>query len=383
MPLPPLSLYIHLPWCVRKCPYCDFNSHERSGALPEAAYLSALLADLEQELPDVQQREITSIFFGGGTPSLLSPDFYHRLLSTLAQRLTLAPDCEITLEANPGTVEQDRFNGFRQAGINRLSIGVQSFHDGHLRALGRIHGGAEALRAAEQARRAGFDNLNLDLMHALPGQSPDEALADLRQAIALAPTHISWYELTIEPNTAFFRAPPVQPDGDSMADTEAAGFALLSAAGYGRYEVSAFARAGQQCRHNLNYWAFGDYLALGAGGHGKVTRDTPEGRQLVRYRKTRMPADYLAEGGTARRGTAIVATDELAGEFMMNALRLVNGVNAATFSARTGLPLSTLAAPLDKARQQGLLVDHPDQLMCTPLGLAHLNHTISLFMPGH
>ena len=383
MLLPPLSLYIHLPWCVRKCPYCDFNSHERSGALPEAAYLAALLADLEQEMPDVQQREITSIFFGGGTPSLLSPDFYDRLLRTLSQRLTLAPDCEITLEANPGTVEQDRFNGFRQAGINRLSIGVQSFDEGHLRALGRIHGGAEALRAAEQARRAGFENLNLDLMHALPGQSSDQALADLRQAIALAPTHISWYELTIEPNTAFFRAPPTQPDGDSMADTEAVGFALLAAAGYGRYEVSAFARPDQRCRHNLNYWAFGDYLALGAGGHGKVTRDTSHGRQLLRYRKTRMPADYLAEGGTARRGATIVSADELPGEFMMNALRLVNGVETTTFTARTGLPLSTLAAPLSRARQQGLMVDTPDHLACTPLGLAHLNHTVGLFMPAH
>ncbi|MCH8542135.1 MAG: radical SAM family heme chaperone HemW [Alcanivorax sp.] len=383
-PLPPLSLYVHLPWCVRKCPYCDFNSHERNGALPEAAYLEALLTDLDQELPDVQQRPITSIFFGGGTPSLLSPDFYHRLLSILSQRLTLAPDCEITLEANPGTVEQDRFNGFHQAGINRLSIGVQSFNDDHLRALGRIHGGGEAVRAAEQARRAGFDNLNLDLMHALPGQSPQQALDDLRQAIALAPTHISWYELTIEPNTAFFRAPPLQPDGDSMADTEAAGFDLLAAAGYGRYEVSAFARAGQQCRHNLNYWAFGDYLAIGAGGHGKVTRRTnthPDtGIHLLRYRKTRMPADYLAEGGTTRRAEATVPADELPGEFMMNALRLVEGVDAALFSARTGLPLAALAAPLGRARQQGLLADTPDRLVCTPLGLAHLNHTLSLFM---
>ena len=374
--LPPLSLYVHLPWCVRKCPYCDFNSHERDGDLPEAAYLSALLTDLEQELDDVQGREIISLFFGGGTPSLLSPDFYHRLLSALRERLPFARDIEITLEANPGTVEQDRFTGFRQAGINRLSLGVQSFNDTHLRALGRIHGGAEAIRAAEQARRAGFDNINLDLMHGLPAQTPQQALADLRQAIALAPEHISWYELTIEPNTAFYRAPPTQPDGDTMADTETAGFAVLAEAGYDRYEVSAFARASRQCQHNLNYWRFGDYLALGAGAHGKITR--PDG--VYRYRKTRLPGHYLAEDGTRRCGLASVPTDELPGEFMLNALRLVAGVPTGLFSAHTGLPVSHLADPLARARARGLLVNDPHRLACTTLGQRHLNHTLGLFL---
>ncbi|WP_111655348.1 radical SAM family heme chaperone HemW [Isoalcanivorax indicus] len=374
--LPPLSLYVHLPWCVRKCPYCDFNSHERDGDLPEAAYLAALLTDLEQELPDVQGREVTSLFFGGGTPSLLSPGFYQTLLTRLREQLPFARDIEITLEANPGTVEQDRFDGFRAAGINRLSLGVQSFNDQHLRALGRIHGGAEAIRAAGQARRAGFDNINLDLMHGLPGQTPEQALADLRQAIALAPEHISWYELTIEPNTAFYRAPPTQPDGDTLADTEMAGFDVLAEAGYGRYEVSAFARADRQCRHNLNYWTFGDYLALGAGAHGKITR--PDG--IYRYRKTRLPGHYLAEDGTRRCGLAPVPADELPGEFMLNALRLVAGVPAAMFPAHTGLPLDQLADALTRGRARGLLSNDPQRLACTTLGQRHLNHTLGLFL---
>ena len=374
--LPPLSLYVHLPWCVRKCPYCDFNSHERDGALPEDAYFAALLTDLAQELDDVHGRPITSIFFGGGTPSLLSPAFYERLLSALAARLSFASDIEITLEANPGTVEQDRFHGFRAAGINRLSLGVQSFNDPHLRALGRIHGGAEAIRAAEQARQAGFDNLNLDLMHGLPGQRQAEALADLQQAIALAPTHISWYELTIEPNTAFYRAPPVQPDNDSMADTEAAGFALLAEHGYIRYEVSAFARAGQTCRHNLNYWQYGDYLGLGAGAHGKVTRQgVPH-----RYRKTRLPTHYLAEDGTRRLDLIALPPGELPGDFMLNALRLPDGVPAGLFAARTGADAALLAPILQQARQKGLMVEDPTRLACTPLGLAHLNTTLGLFL---
>lgn len=375
--LPPLALYIHLPWCVRKCPYCDFNSHERDGALPETAYLAALRQDLREEVPDAQGRPIGSLFFGGGTPSLLSPDFYAELLGMLRTRLHFAEDIEITLEANPGTVEQQRFEGFHRAGINRLSLGIQSFNDRHLRALGRIHGSREAIRAAEQARAAGFDNLNLDLMHALPDQQQDEALADLAQAIALSPAHISWYELTIEPNTSFYRAPPRQPDNDAMADTEAAGFALLAGAGYRRYEVSAFARDGRQCRHNLNYWTFGDYLALGAGAHGKVTR--PDHGTILRYRKTRLPAHYLAADGQRRLDSQDIATAERPLEFLLNALRLPGGVPEALFSERTGLPLTTLEPALTRLRRDGLIT--PGRLACTETGLRFLNRVLGAFQP--
>lgn len=375
--LPPLALYIHLPWCVRKCPYCDFNSHERDGALPETAYLAALRQDLREEVPDAQGRPIGSLFFGGGTPSLLSPDFYAELLGMLRTRLHFAEDIEITLEANPGTVEQQRFEGFHRAGINRLSLGIQSFNDRHLRALGRIHGSREAIRAAEQARAAGFDNLNLDLMHALPDQQQDEALADLAQAIALSPAHISWYELTIEPNTAFYRAPPRQPDNDAMADTEAAGFALLAEAGYRRYEVSAFARDGRQCRHNLNYWTFGDYLALGAGAHGKVTR--PAHGTILRYRKTRLPAHYLADDGQRRLDSQDIATAERPLEFLLNALRLVEGVDEELFTERTGLSLTALEPALTTLRRDGLIA--PGRLACTDTGLRFLNRVLGTFQP--
>jgi oxygen-independent coproporphyrinogen-3 oxidase len=272
MPLknPPLSLYIHTPWCVRKCPYCDFNSHER-GELPEAAYLQALLADLDQDLPLIGDRPVETVFIGGGTPSLLSGGFYRQLFQGIRQRLPLSDEAEITLEANPGTVEAGRFAGFREAGINRLSIGVQSFNNIHLQALGRIHDAGAAIQAARQAREAGFTTFNLDIMHALPGQSRAQALEDLQQAMELQPTHLSWYELTIEPNTVFYRSPPDQPSPDNMADTEEAGFALLASQGFHRYEVSAFAQDGHACRHNLNYWQFGDYLGIGAGAHGKIT----------------------------------------------------------------------------------------------------------------
>jgi len=375
--LPPLALYIHLPWCVRKCPYCDFNSHERDGALPETAYLAALRQDLREEVPDAQGRPIGSLFFGGGTPSLLSPDFYAELLGMLRTRLHFAEDIEITLEANPGTVEQQRFEGFHRAGINRLSLGIQSFNDRHLRALGRIHGSREAIRAAEQARAAGFDNLSLDLMHALPDQQQDEALADLAQAIALSPAHISWYELTIEPNTAFYRAPPRQPDNDAMADTEAAGFALLAEAGYRRYEVSAFARDGRQCRHNLNYWTFGDYLALGAGAHGKVTR--PDRGTILRYRKTRLPTHYLADDGQRRLDSQDIAVAERPLEFLLNALRLVEGVDEDLFTERTGLSRTALEPALTTLRRDGLIA--PGRLACTEAGLRFLSRVLGAFQP--
>ena len=261
----PLSLYIHVPWCVRKCPYCDFNSHERSTEIPEQAYLQALIEDFQAETQQAGDRTISTIFIGGGTPSLMSGSFYRQLLDTIRQHSNLASDAEITLEANPGTVEQGRFEAYREAGINRLSIGVQSFNSQHLQALGRIHGANEAIHAATSARQAGFDNFNLDLMHGLPQQSEAQALEDLAQAIELKPSHLSWYELTIEPNTAFYSKPPQQPDLDMMADTEEAGFALLAKHNYQRYEVSAFAQPGRRCRHNLNYWQFGDYLGIEIG----------------------------------------------------------------------------------------------------------------------
>jgi len=302
--LPPLALYLHVPWCVRKCPYCDFNSHEAAAGLPEAEYVTALLADLDHDLatlPDlVQGRAVSSVFIGGGTPSLFSAAAYERLFDGLRARLPFAADVEITLEANPGTVEQEKFRGYRALGINRLSIGVQSFAPDKLVALGRIHGRDEALHAAQAARAAGFDNFNLDLMHGLPGQTLEEALADIDQAIALGPTHLSWYQLTIEPNTVFYRDPPVLPEDDTLWAIQEAGQARLAAAGLQQYEVSAYAQAGRECRHNRNYWEFGDYLALGAGAHGKLTREGG----VWRYQKTRLPRDYLAAAAVVARQRA-------------------------------------------------------------------------------
>ena len=365
---PPLSLYIHIPWCVRKCPYCDFNSHERAER-PEDDYLHALLADLEGDLRDVAGRSIETVFIGGGTPSLMSADFYRQLFHRLRERLTFAPDAEITLEANPGTLEAGRFAGFREAGINRLSIGVQSFNADHLQVLGRIHGPQEAHAAVREARDAGFDNINLDLMHSLPGQSAEQALQDLQQALDLGPEHLSWYQLTIEPNTAFYRAPPTLPDDDAIADTEQAGLAFLADHGLQRYEVSAFARPERQCRHNLNYWRFGDYLGIGAGAHGKITR--PAEDQILRYRKTRLPEHYLADPAGARRGDEPIEDRLL--EVLLNALRLVDGIDRDILLARTGLTPAAVEATLAPLRHSGLLVADPQRMACTPLGLRYLN----------
>ena len=376
MPLktPPLSLYIHTPWCVRKCPYCDFNSHER-GELPEAAYLRALLADLDQDLPLIGDRTVETVFIGGGTPSLLSGDFYRQLFQGIRQRLLLSEQAEITLEANPGTVEAGRFAGFREAGINRLSIGVQSFNNTHLQALGRIHDASAAIQAAHQAREAGFTSFNLDIMHALPGQTRAQALDDLQQAMALQPTHLSWYELTIEPNTVFFRSPPDQPSPDHMADTEQEGFALLASQGYQRYEVSAFARDGHACRHNLNYWQFGDYLGIGAGAHGKIT-DTRHGT-IHRYQKTRKPEDYLADAQQARRQYHPVAREDRLFEALMNGLRLVEGVRLQTVEDNTGLPAAQWTHYLGELRQQGLLEITDQRVHCTEKGMHHLNGVLA------
>lgn len=381
--LPPLALYIHVPWCVRKCPYCDFNSHQVDGALPDAAYIDALLADLDVDLPHARQREITSIFIGGGTPSLLPATAYERLLDGLARRLHFAKNIEITLEANPGTTEQQKFRDYRQLGINRLSIGIQSFDDTRLRALGRIHGGGEAIHAAQMARAAGFDNFNIDLMHGLPGQSVADALADLQQAIALAPSHLSWYQLTVEPNTVFAARPPALPDDDLLADIEDAGFALLADVGLRRYEISAFSRDGYACRHNMNYWTFGDYLGIGAGAHGKIT--LADG-QVFRCRKKRLPKEYLAAANQAEAVSKpftgqrkIVPSSALPFEFMLNALRLVDGVDASLFAARTGLDESSISTSLQQLRARGLLdIDH-SRIACTDTGLRFLNDVVNAF----
>lgn len=377
--LPPLSLYIHVPWCVRKCPYCDFNSHEAGPALPEAEYVQALLADLQQDIGLVQGRPICSVFIGGGTPSLFSPAAYERLFDQLRRQLRFVDDVEITLEANPGTVEQEKFRAYRALGINRLSIGVQSFAPEQLQALGRIHGREEALRGGEAAQAAGFDNFNIDLMHGLPGQSLQAAVADLEQAIALAPSHLSWYQLTIEPNTVFYRDPPALPDDDILWAIQEAGQAALAEAGYRQYEVSAYAQAGRECRHNRNYWEFGDYLALGAGAHGKITQ--AEG--VWRYAKTRLPRDYLAARSSGRFSASqgYVKDAEIVFEFMLNALRLREGVPLALFSERTGIALAEIAAASGELRARGLLSADESRLACTPEGFNYLNTLLQRFLP--
>jgi len=377
--LPPLSLYVHVPWCVRKCPYCDFNSHAVRGELPESDYVEALLRDLEQDLPRVWGRRLNSIFIGGGTPSLLSPDAIDRLLAGVRARLPLAPDTEITLEANPGASDAERFAGYRAAGVNRLSIGIQSFDDTRLAALGRIHGRDEALRAAEAARLAGFANFNLDLMFGLPGQSPESALADVHTAMALAPSHLSLYQLTLEPNTPFHAQPPALPDDDTIAVMQEMLQQTLATGGYAHYEVSAYAQSGQHCAHNRNYWEFGDYLGIGAGAHAKIT----DHEGILRLARRKQPQDYLVSAGTpqalaeARR----LSPDETIFEFMLNALRLVEGVPAALFSPRTGLSLAVVEPALAQAIRRGLLEERSDVIRPTILGQRFLNDLIGLFLP--
>nr|WP_314493285.1 radical SAM family heme chaperone HemW [uncultured Pseudomonas sp.] len=375
--LPPLALYIHIPWCVRKCPYCDFNSHQAGPEIPEAAYVDALLADLDQELPAVQGRAISSIFFGGGTPSLFSAAALGRLLRGVEQRIPFAADIEITLEANPGTFEQDKFKAYRQQGINRLSIGVQSFQPEKLERLGRIHNGDEAVRAAGMARAAGFDNFNLDLMHGLPEQSLDDALGDLRQAIDLGPTHLSWYQLTVEPNTVFWNQPPELPEDDILWDIQEAGQALLASQGFAQYEVSAYAQPGKPARHNLNYWRFGDFIGIGAGAHGKLS--LADGR-IVRTWKTRLPKDYLNPEKPYKAGEKALPIDELPFEFLINALRLTQGVEADLFTRRTGQPLAQLADARRNAEQKGLLRVEPDRLAATARGQLFLNDLLQYFL---
>lgn len=369
---------MHIPWCVRKCPYCDFNSHAAGPQLPEDEYVAALLADLDEDFEQVRGRRLGSIFFGGGTPSLFSAQALERIVEGLEKRVGFTEDIEITLEANPGTFEQAKFRDYRQLGINRLSIGVQSFQADKLKALGRIHDGDEAIRAADMARAAGFENFNLDLMHGLPGQSLDDALSDLRTAIAQQPTHLSWYQLTVEPNTEFWSRPPVLPEDDTLWDIQEAGQALLAEQGYAQYETSAYAQPGRQARHNLNYWTFGDFLGLGAGAHGKISR--PDGRILRRW-KTRLPKDYLDPGKRFRAGEKLLETQELPFEFLMNVLRLTDGVPALLFTQRTGLPLEQLAEARREAEARGLLAADPQRLVATPKGQLFLNDLLQLFLP--
>lgn len=374
--LPPLSLYVHIPWCVRKCPYCDFNSHAAPEQLPEAEYTGNLLADLERDTKLAQGRSLDSVFFGGGTPSLFSGDSIATVLRAADELVGMSESAEITLEANPGTVEQARFAEFRRAGVNRLSIGIQSLHDAQLKALGRIHGRDEALGAVAAARQAGFDDFNLDLMHGLPGQTVGEALADLEQVIALEPTHVSWYQLTIEQNTLFYSQPPALPDSDVLAEIEDRGWELLSSAGYEQYEISAYSRAGKQSRHNRNYWEFGDYLGIGAGAHGKIT-DSGDGT-VWRCSKTRLPAHYMTRA-LLRNNWSLVPRQDLPLEFMLNSLRLSDGVPSEYYESRTGLTLETLEPQLSQLRDRQLLARDPNRLSTTALGRRFLNDVLGLF----
>ena len=376
--LPPLALYVHIPWCVRKCPYCDFNSHAAGPNLPEEAYVDALLADLDSDLQQAYGRPLTSIFFGGGTPSLFSAKALGRLLEGVERRIPFAGDIEITLEANPGTFEQEKFAAYRRLGINRLSIGVQSFQAEKLKALGRIHDGDEAVRAADMARAAGFDDFNLDLMHGLPDQSLEDALGDLRIAIAQAPTHLSWYQLTVEPNTVFWNQPPVLPEDDTLWDIQEAGQALLAEHGYAQYEVSAYAQPERMARHNLNYWTFGDFLGIGAGAHGKLS--TPDGG-ISRTWKTRLPKDYLDPAKQYSAGERVLTVDELPFEFLINVLRLSDGCAAELFSQRTGLPLEHLAEARAQVEQRGMLHKDPRRLAATREGQLFLNDLLQYFLP--
>jgi oxygen-independent coproporphyrinogen-3 oxidase len=370
--LPPLALYVHIPWCVRKCPYCDFNSHERGGELPEKAYVDRLTLDLEQLLPSVWGRRIVSVFIGGGTPSLFSPESIDALLSAVRARMVLEPDAEVTLEANPGTVEAGRFRGFREAGVNRISVGVQSFDDAMLKKLGRIHSAAEARRAIDAALES-FDNVNLDLMYGLPGQTREMARADIAQGVASGVPHLSAYQLTIEPNTVFWREPPALPEHDACADMQSMAEELLCEQGFEHYETSAFARPGMRCRHNLNYWEFGDYLGIGAGAHGKVS--FPD--RITRHERAKQPAEYL-KGAAAKEST--VPAKELPFEFMLNALRLIEGFDPKLFIERTGLPPSAIEPALRFAEGKDLIERDWKRIRPSAKGRLFLNDLLQLFL---
>jgi oxygen-independent coproporphyrinogen-3 oxidase len=380
MAMPPLSLYVHLPWCVRKCPYCDFNSYEADGSLPEREYVAALLRDLDIEAKSARGRAVQSIFLGGGTPSLFSGNAIAELMAGIRARVDIATDAEVTLEANPGTAEAGRFAAYRCAGVNRLSMGVQSFRDTQLRRLGRIHSAEEALRAYALARAAGFENINLDLMYALPGDGVTGALEDLRTAIDLEPAHLSWYQLTLEPDTAFHRRPPRDLPGDEAVHAiEEAGRSLLAQHGYARYEVSAYAQPARQCRHNLNYWNFGDYLGIGAGAHGKVT--TPEDGRIERRARQRNPRRYMQQAGSrdAYASETIDSPAQRVVEFMMNALRLCDGFERDTFERCTGVSWARIEKPLAGAVAADLIEVDAARIRPSDKGLRYLNDLIAKF----
>jgi len=381
--LPPLSLYIHFPWCVQKCPYCDFNSHELKTSLDEKNYINALISDLEQELPLFWGRSISSIFMGGGTPSLFSPESIDTLISALRARLTFSPDIEISMEANPGTVELGKFTEFSHAGINRLSIGIQSFSDDKLQKLGRIHGRKEAIRAAEQAHDAGFNSFNLDLMYGLPNQSLQQAIEDVETAIALEPKHLSHYQLTIEPNTFFHHQPPTTPDDDHLWEIQLACQEKLAKNSYAQYEISAYAKEGAQCQHNLNYWQFGDYLGIGAGAHGKLT-NAPE--QIInRSWKVKQPQDYLNNAITDKRisGRKTLSRNDASFEFMMNALRLNEGFETEIFHRHVGLPISVVEKALKQADEKNWIQWDLKKIKPTTTGRQYLNNLLELFLPDN
>ena len=391
--LPPLSLYIHIPWCIRKCPYCDFNSHQANNDIPEAGYVAALRLDLQQDAILAQGRKLTSIFFGGGTPSMFSANAIAQIIEDATTIIGFEPDIEITLEANPGTFEQEKFSGFRHAGVNRLSIGIQSFNDIQLKLLGRVHGRDEALRAVNVARNAGFDNINLDLMHGLPEQSVEDAKTDLAQAIALSPEHISWYQLTIEKNTEFYSAPPILPIEDTLADIQDEGQPMLAQAGYEQYEISAYAKNKNRARHNINYWEFGDYLGIGAGAHGKITQ--PEQDRIIRLWKTRLPKHYL-ETATSNKistnlsghqnvfggGSDILSPESLPLEFLMNVLRLNDGTPTKYLSDRTGLQVTSLEPQWTELTQKGLVEVIGGNLRPTEFGRRFLNRVLEAYAAG-
>ncbi len=380
--LPPLSLYIHIPWCVRKCPYCDFNSHEANGEAPERRYVDALISDLDHALPNIWSRRVYSIFFGGGTPSLFSARAIDDIIAAVRARVTLDVEAEITLEANPGTFEAEKFRGYREAGVNRLSIGIQSFNDAHLKALGRIHNSGEAARAIDIAQ-ANFDNINLDVMFGLPGPAEKQSLAECEQdidtALSFGTNHLSIYHLTLEPNTLFHRFPPTLPDDEVAADMQDMITQKLANAGYGHYETSAYAQPGQECRHNLNYWRFGDYLGIGAGAHGKIS--FPD--RITRETRYKQPNAFMdnAVVGAAIQEQKTVPRAELAFEFMLNALRLTNGFAASLFTERTGLPLTAINRQLDLAEQRGLIARDIQHIMPTEKGQLFLNDLLEMFLP--
>ncbi len=379
--LPPLSLYIHVPWCIKKCPYCDFNSHKSPDELPEQDYIDALIRDLEQELPTIWGRTIQTIFIGGGTPSLFSAEAYERLFSSLRALLPISHNAEITLEANPGTFEQHRFADYLSLGINRLSIGIQSFNNQSLTALGRIHDGQQAIKAVETAHKVGFENFNLDLMYGLPHQTAKTAREDIETAIALAPSHLSYYQLTIEPNTLFHQQPPTLPGDDPIIDWQLDSQQRMAKAGYQQYEVSAYAKNKQQCRHNINYWQFGDYLGIGAGAHGKISDAAQQ--SITRRSKQKQPQAYIESAGTDKvvLTNEIITTKDIGFEFMLNALRLTDGFPTPLFYQHAGLPISHIDKTLQLAEQQGLITWDIHRICPTDKGQRYLNSLVELFLP--